>query len=98
VLTSDPLNPAQVQETDRHSRRFIRRALLVRTWGDCYGYLLLASGWADFMCDPSMNPWDIQALGADRAGRWRDNHRLARRRSVRRFGRGASAELHPHIM
>lgn len=39
-----------------------RRARLFRTWGDCYGYLLLASGWVDVMCDPVMNPWDIAAL------------------------------------
>jgi myo-inositol-1(or 4)-monophosphatase len=38
------------------------RARLFRTWGDCYGYLLVATGWADAMCDPIMNPWDIQAL------------------------------------
>ena len=35
---------------------------LFRTWGDCYGYLLLASGWADIMIDPIMNPWDYLAL------------------------------------
>ena len=35
---------------------------LARTWGDCYGYLLLASGRADVMMDPIMNPWDIAAL------------------------------------
>lgn len=40
----------------------IQRARLVRTWGDCYGYLLVASGWADVMCDPEMKPWDIAAL------------------------------------
>lgn len=39
-----------------------QRARLFRTWGDCYGYLLVASGWADIMCDPVMNPWDIAAL------------------------------------
>jgi hypothetical protein len=38
------------------------RVKLARTWGDCYGYLLVASGWADVMCDPIMNPWDIAAL------------------------------------
>lgn len=38
------------------------RARLFRTWGDCYGYLLLSSAWADGMCDPIMNPWDIAAL------------------------------------
>jgi myo-inositol-1(or 4)-monophosphatase len=35
---------------------------LVRTWGDCYGYLLLATGHAEIMCDPVMNPWDIAPL------------------------------------
>lgn len=38
------------------------RAHIARTWGDCYGYLLVATGWADVMCDPIMNPWDIAAL------------------------------------
>ncbi|MCX7633339.1 MAG: hypothetical protein N2Z22_08415 [Turneriella sp.] len=33
-----------------------------RTWGDGYGYLLLATGHADIMLDPVMNPWDIMAL------------------------------------
>jgi histidinol phosphatase-like enzyme (inositol monophosphatase family) len=40
----------------------MRDVKLVRTWGDCFGYLLLATGHADIMCDPVMNPWDIAAL------------------------------------
>ena len=40
----------------------MREVKLVRTWGDCYGYLLLATGNADIMCDPVMNAWDIAAL------------------------------------
>lgn len=39
-----------------------KRVRMVRTWGDCYGYLLLSAGWADIMGDPVMNPWDIPAL------------------------------------
>ena len=42
--------------------RVLASAKLVRTWGDCYGYLLVAAGWADVMLDPIMNPWDIAAL------------------------------------
>ncbi len=38
------------------------RARVARTWGDCYGYLLVATGWADVMFDPIMNLWDIAAL------------------------------------
>jgi histidinol phosphatase-like enzyme (inositol monophosphatase family) len=32
---------------------------LFRTWGDGFGYLLLASGKADIMLDAKMAPWDI---------------------------------------
>jgi len=60
-LTSDPLNPAKYQNGAAYAA-LTARARLVRTWGDCYGYLLLASGRADLMCDPIMNPWDIAAL------------------------------------
>jgi histidinol-phosphatase len=39
-----------------------RRAAMRRTWGDCYGYVLVATGRADVMLDPSMNIWDCAAL------------------------------------
>jgi histidinol phosphatase-like enzyme (inositol monophosphatase family) len=61
LLTSDPLNPAKYQDGPAFAA-VAGRAKLVRTWGDCYGYLLLATGWVDAMTDPIMNPWDIQAL------------------------------------
>lgn len=61
LLTSDPLNPAKYQNGAAFDA-LAHRAKLVRTWGDCYGYLLVAGGWADVMCDPVMNPWDIAAL------------------------------------
>src|SRR5262249_4310707 len=32
-----------------------KAARLVRTWGDCYGYLLVATGRADVMVDPRMH-------------------------------------------
>ena len=33
-----------------------------RTWGNCYGYLLLACGYADIMIDPVMASWDKLGL------------------------------------
>lgn len=39
-----------------------RRCRLSRTWGDCYGYMLIATGRADIMIDPVMNLWDCAAL------------------------------------
>lgn len=61
LLTSDERFP------DRPERREAWRALaaragVVRTWGDCYGYVLVATGRADAMVDDRMNPWDAAAL------------------------------------
>jgi histidinol phosphatase-like enzyme (inositol monophosphatase family) len=33
-----------------------------RTWGDCYGYALVATGRAEIMIDPAMSVWDAAAL------------------------------------
>lgn len=61
LLTCDWVNPAVHQDGPAFDR-LSRTVKLARTWGDCYGYLLLASGWADLVVDPIMNPWDIAAL------------------------------------
>ena len=37
-------------------------AWMTRTWGDCYGYLLVATGRALVMVDPMMSIWDMAAL------------------------------------
>ena len=39
-----------------------RRVNRYRTWGDCHGYYLVATGGADIMADPILNPWDLMAL------------------------------------
>ncbi len=36
-----------------------RSEMLLRTWGDGYGYLLVATGRIDAMVDPIVNYWDI---------------------------------------
>lgn len=38
------------------------RARASRTWGDCYGYVLVATGRAEIMLDPVMNLWDCAPL------------------------------------
>ena len=38
--------------------RLSARTRLNRGWGDCYGYVLVATGRAEIMLDPRMNPWD----------------------------------------
>ncbi len=61
VLTTDERYP------DSDSRRLAWGRLagqsrVVRTWGDCFGYLLVAAGRADVMVDDKMNPWDSACL------------------------------------
>lgn len=41
--------------------RLAGRAGTFRTWGDCYGYALVATGRADAMLDPVLNVWDAAA-------------------------------------
>jgi len=38
------------------------RARMVRTWGDCYGHALVATGRAEAMVDPILARWDAAAL------------------------------------
>jgi histidinol-phosphatase len=56
---------------DRFPERLSRRtawqsaaaqANVVRTWGDCYGYLLVATGRAEVMVDDIVSPWDATAF------------------------------------
>lgn len=61
VLTSDHLNVAKFQSGPAFED-LISQTKMYRTWGDCFGYYLVATGKADIMLDPIMNPWDIMAL------------------------------------
>jgi histidinol phosphatase-like enzyme (inositol monophosphatase family) len=71
VRNTKSLDDAWVHATDvvslaRHRPAFLRRLLeevgFLRTWGDAYGYLLVATGRADVMIDPVMKVWDIAPL------------------------------------
>jgi len=42
--------------------RLAARVEVSRTWGDCYGYLLVATGRAEVMVDGTLSPWDAAAL------------------------------------
>jgi histidinol phosphatase-like enzyme (inositol monophosphatase family) len=39
-----------------------KAASITRTWGDCYGYLLVATGRAEVMVDPMLCVWDAAAV------------------------------------
>ncbi|MFM7205421.1 MAG: inositol monophosphatase family protein [Planctomycetaceae bacterium] len=48
---------------------------IARTWGDGYGYLLVATGRAEIMVDPLLNAWDAAAVDvvvSEAGGRFSD--------------------------
>jgi len=61
LLTTDHLNIGKYQEKDGFED-LVKRVKLYRNWGDCYGYYLLATGFADIMIDPIMSTWDKMAI------------------------------------
>jgi histidinol-phosphatase len=55
--------------------RLANKVRFIRTWGDVYGYLLVATGRADLMIDPEMNLWDaaaVQPIIEEAGGRFTD--------------------------
>ncbi len=61
LLTTDHINIEEYQSLEKFEK-LIRKVKLYRNWGDCYGYYLLATGFADVMIDPIMSFWDTMAL------------------------------------
>jgi histidinol-phosphatase len=74
LLTTDARFPGRPQRQQRWDR-LARATHIVRTWGDCYGYLLIATGRADIMVDDQMNAWDaaaVQVVVEEAGGRFTD--------------------------
>lgn len=61
LLTTDHLNIGKYQ-SQQNFDKLIAKVKLYRQWGDCYGYYLVATGFADVMIDPIMSAWDSLPL------------------------------------
>lgn len=61
LLTTDYLDIKKYQNVQKFDA-LSQQVKLFRNWGDCYGYYLLSTGFADIMIDPIMNLWDKMAL------------------------------------
>ncbi len=61
LLTTDYLDIKKYQNGNKFDE-LTGKVKLYRNWGDCFGYYLLATGFADIMVDPIMNIWDTIAL------------------------------------
>jgi len=60
-VTSEVANFEDVGRRDVYDR-LESAARLARSWGDGYGYLLVATGRAELMVDPKMEVWDAGPL------------------------------------
>lgn len=62
VLLASDIN--QFERTDKAAAwsRLVDATYIQRTWGDAYGYLLVATGRAEIMLDAKMQVWDCAPL------------------------------------
>jgi histidinol-phosphatase len=61
ILTTDPRFAARPERRPAW-QALEERAGLSRSWADCYGYLLVATGRAEVMTDAIVGDWDTAAL------------------------------------
>lgn len=61
LITGDHFNIGKFQDQQRFDE-LANRVKLYRQWGDCFGYYLLATGFADIVVDPIMSVWDSMSL------------------------------------
>ncbi|QDS95242.1 Histidinol-phosphatase [Roseimaritima multifibrata] len=76
-----------------------KEAWISRSWGDGYGYLLVATGRADVMVDPEVSVWDVAAIRPvieQAGGKFTDWNGLATSRSADAVG--TNGKLHKEIL
>lgn len=61
ILVTDARFPYNPHRAERWQALGAQVAM-ARTWGDCYGYLQVATGRAELMVDDRLSPWDAAAL------------------------------------
>jgi histidinol-phosphatase len=61
LLITDYPNIEKYQDINKY-HQLMKKVRYTRGWGDCYGYYLVATGFADIKLDPIMNLWDTAAL------------------------------------
>jgi histidinol-phosphatase len=62
LLVTSQIDNFGVRQAESAYKNLEKIAYVTRTWGDGYGYLLVATGRAEAMVDPIVNPWDVAAV------------------------------------
>jgi len=61
ILVTDDRFPYNPHRADRW-KSLGAQVAVARTWGDCYGYVQVATGRAELMVDDRLSPWDAASL------------------------------------
>lgn len=48
---------------ENYLQAVLDKGIILRTWGDAYGYAMVATGRAEAMIDPRANVWDVAPIG-----------------------------------
>jgi fructose-1,6-bisphosphatase/inositol monophosphatase family enzyme len=97
-LTSEVLTFDKSNRQDSY-KRLERSVRLSRTWGDAYGYFLVATGRAEIMIDPMLSDWDagpLLVILEEAGGRftdWRGNATIFGQEGV-----GTNGFLHDNVL
>ncbi len=62
IVVRDERRLRQLPDVHERYHDLCERTKFQRTWGDCYGHLLVATGRAEACLDPEMNLWDNAPL------------------------------------
>lgn len=62
LLVTSEVKTFDVRQALGAYERLEQAAWVTRTWGDCFGYALVATGRAAAMIDPILNVWDAAAI------------------------------------
>ena len=62
VFVTSQVDSFDARDAADKYKKLEKAAWLTRSWGDGYGYLMVATGKADVMVDPECNAWDVAAI------------------------------------
>lgn len=62
VFVTSQVDTFDARGAEAAYKRLEKTAWITRSWGDGYGYLMVAMGRADIMIDPECNAWDVAAI------------------------------------
>ncbi|MDR1483591.1 MAG: inositol monophosphatase family protein [Planctomycetaceae bacterium] len=97
-LTSEVLTYDQAERRNAYEN-LERKVLLTRTWGDAYGYFLVATGRAEIMVDPILSDWDagpLMIILEEAGGKFTDWN--GKRTIYGKEGIGTNGILHENVL